>query len=63
MLEIEYLERQSAPEPEDSLLHDDWVSAVKTKNQQYVCVFVFIILFILTIMKYCLFLYLICKCF
>lgn len=27
-IEIEYLERFPAPEPEDSLNHDDWVSAV-----------------------------------
>ena len=29
VIEIEYLERLAAPEPEDSLLHDDWVAAVQ----------------------------------
>lgn len=29
-IEIEYVERFPAPEPQDCLLHDDWVSAVKT---------------------------------
>lgn len=28
-IEIEYVERFPAPEPQDCLLHDDWVSAVK----------------------------------
>ena len=28
VLEIEYIERHPAPEPEDSLTHDDWVSSV-----------------------------------
>lgn len=30
VIEIEYVERFPAPEPKDCLLHDDWVSAVKT---------------------------------
>lgn len=29
---IEYVERFPAPEPQDCLLHDDWVSAVKTRG-------------------------------
>ncbi|XP_013399023.1 ribosome biogenesis protein WDR12 [Lingula anatina] len=29
VVEIEYLERHPAPEPQDSLLHDDWVSCVR----------------------------------
>ena len=29
VVEIEYIERHPAPEPEDSLLHDDWVSCVQ----------------------------------
>ena len=28
-VEIEYVEKASPPEPEDSLMHDDWVSAVE----------------------------------
>ncbi len=28
VIEIEYLERTGAPEPENVLMHDDWVSAV-----------------------------------
>jgi ribosome biogenesis protein YTM1 len=28
VIEIEYVERQPAPEPEDALAHDDWVAAV-----------------------------------
>ena len=30
---VEYFLRQEAPEPKDSLLHDDWVSAVETNNK------------------------------
>lgn len=33
VIEIEYLERFPAPEPQDCLLHDDWVSAVKTNDK------------------------------
>ncbi|ALC38682.1 CG6724 [Drosophila busckii] len=32
-IEIEYVERFPAPEPQDCLLHDDWVSAVKTRGK------------------------------
>lgn len=28
-VEVEYLERTPAPEPQDSILHDDWVASVK----------------------------------
>lgn len=31
-IEIEYVERFPAPEPQDCLLHDDWVSAVHTRD-------------------------------
>lgn len=34
-IEIEYVERYPAPEPQDCLIHDDWVSAVKT-NEKYI---------------------------
>ena len=30
--EVEYFERVPAPEPQDCLLHDDWVSAVQVKD-------------------------------
>ena len=29
VLDIEYHEKHPPPEPEDSILHDDWVSAVR----------------------------------
>ena len=29
LIEIEFVERQPAPKPEDSLLHDDWVSCLQ----------------------------------
>lgn len=32
VIEIEYVERFPAPEPQDCLLHDDWVSAVETRG-------------------------------
>uniref|UniRef100_A0A1B0ADY2 Uncharacterized protein n=1 Tax=Glossina pallidipes TaxID=7398 RepID=A0A1B0ADY2_GLOPL len=32
-IEIEYLERFPAPEPQDCLLHDDWVSAVEANDK------------------------------
>lgn len=31
-VDVEYLERFPSPEPEDSLNHDDWVSAVHCQN-------------------------------
>ena len=34
-VDIEYIERLPAPEPEDSLNHDDWVSAVHCYKQWY----------------------------
>lgn len=36
-IEIEYVERFPSPEPQDCLLHDDWVSAVHTRNNWYIC--------------------------
>lgn len=33
VVEIEYLERTPAPEPQDSILHDDWVASVKVSNK------------------------------
>ncbi|KAK7109252.1 ribosome biogenesis protein WDR12-like [Littorina saxatilis] len=33
VLDIEYVERQAAPRPEESLEHDDWVSAVQGAGQ------------------------------
>ncbi|XP_041365510.1 ribosome biogenesis protein WDR12 homolog [Gigantopelta aegis] len=35
VVEIEYVERHPAPEPENSLLHDDWVSCLQG-NGQYI---------------------------
>lgn len=35
IIEIEYVERFPAPEPQDCLLHDDWVSAVEA-NGEYI---------------------------
>lgn len=34
-VEIEYIEKFPAPEPEDSLNHDDWVSSVHTHKDWY----------------------------
>ncbi|XP_050100099.1 ribosome biogenesis protein WDR12 homolog [Anopheles aquasalis] len=31
-IDLEYVERYPAPEPQDCLLHDDWVSAVQAKD-------------------------------
>ena len=31
-IELEYVERYPAPQPQDCLLHDDWVSAVQAKD-------------------------------
>lgn len=36
VIEIEYVERFPVPEPQDCLLHDDWVSAVETNGKWYV---------------------------
>lgn len=33
VIEVEYVERFPAPEPQDCLLHDDWVSAVHTHEK------------------------------
>lgn len=33
VIEIEYIERFPVPEPQDCLLHDDWVSAVETNGK------------------------------
>jgi hypothetical protein len=32
VLELEYLERQPAPAPQDSLQHDDWVSCLHAQG-------------------------------
>ncbi|GLH12260.1 Ribosome biogenesis protein WDR12 homolog [Gryllus bimaculatus] len=32
-IDVEYVERHPAPEPQDCLLHDDWVSAVQVKDK------------------------------
>ncbi|CAG9838676.1 unnamed protein product [Diabrotica balteata] len=32
-VEVEYLERTPAPEPKDSLLHDDWVCGIETSDK------------------------------
>lgn len=32
-IEIEYVERFPVPEPQECLLHDDWVSAVETHGK------------------------------
>lgn len=32
-VEIEYLVRTPAPEPQDSLLHDDWVSGIQVADK------------------------------
>lgn len=33
---VEYIERTPAPEPQNSILHDDWVSSIKTCEKWYV---------------------------
>jgi len=35
-VDIEYVERLPAPEPEDSLNHDDWVASVHCHKQWYI---------------------------
>lgn len=32
-VDIEYIERTPAPEPENSLLHDDWVCGLQTSEK------------------------------
>lgn len=32
-VDIEYIERTQAPEPENSILHDDWVSGLQTSDK------------------------------
>lgn len=32
-VDVEYIERTPSPEPEDSLLHDDWVSSIHTADK------------------------------
>lgn len=34
-IDIEYVERYPTPDPEDSLNHDDWVSAVHCHKEWY----------------------------
>lgn len=34
-VDIEYVVRTPAPEPEDSLLHDDWVSGIQAADKWY----------------------------
>jgi len=36
VVEIQYIKREAAPEPGESLLHDDWVSAVHSVDNLYV---------------------------
>lgn len=33
VVEIEYLERTPAPEPQDSILHEDWVATIKVADK------------------------------
>lgn len=35
VIEVEYIEKHPPPEPQDCLIHDDWVSAVAVKNNWY----------------------------
>ncbi|CAL1535834.1 unnamed protein product [Lymnaea stagnalis] len=37
VIEIEYVERQTAPRPETSLVHDDWVSCVQGNKNLILC--------------------------
>lgn len=32
-IDVEYLERTSAPEPENSVLHDDWIGTIKASDK------------------------------
>jgi len=36
VIEIQYIKRESAPEPGESLLHNDWVSAIHSSDNLYV---------------------------
>lgn len=38
-VEVEYIERTPAPEPKDSLLHDDWVCGIESSDKWYFCLF------------------------
>lgn len=38
VVEIQYIKRGAGPEPGESLLHDDWVSAVHSIDNLYVFV-------------------------
>lgn len=33
LIEIEYLERTPAPEPQESILHEDWVATIKVADK------------------------------
>lgn len=33
VIDIEYVERFPSPEPQDCLIHDDWVAAVKCRDE------------------------------
>lgn len=43
VIDVEYLERTGAPEPENVLMHDDWVSAVDVTEKWYNCLHFIII--------------------
>lgn len=32
-VEVEYIERTPAPEPKESILHDDWVSTIESNDK------------------------------
>lgn len=38
VIEIEYVERTAPPEPENVLMHDDWVSAVDATEKWYIII-------------------------
>lgn len=35
-VDVEYVERHPSPEPQDCLMHDDWVSAVHATDKWYI---------------------------
>lgn len=37
IIDVEYVERTPAPEPENCLMHDDWVSSVDATDSWLVC--------------------------